>query len=93
MSTPAQDLLSRLAVLGAMVERQGDKLVLRAGIAPVPGDILAAVRQRKEELLDALSPDAERDAFEERAAIMEFDGGLSREEAEREAIKVADCRN
>ena len=26
-----------------------------------------------------------RDEFEERAAIMEFDGGLTREEAEREA--------
>ena len=26
--------------------------------------------------------------FEERAAIMEFDGGLSREEAEREAIHL-----
>lgn len=93
MSTPVQDLLSRLAGLGAMVERQGDKLVLRAGIAPVPRDILAAVRQRKEELLDALSPDAERDTFEERAAIMEFDGGLSREEAERQAIEIGDCRN
>lgn len=28
----------------------------------------------------------EREHFEERAAIMEFDGGLSREEAEREAL-------
>ncbi|MDR3415266.1 MAG: hypothetical protein P4L83_03685 [Nevskia sp.] len=29
--------------------------------------------------------DAMREDFEERAAIMEFDGGLSRDEAEREA--------
>lgn len=29
--------------------------------------------------------EALREAFEERAAIMEFNGGLSREEAEREA--------
>lgn len=29
--------------------------------------------------------EALREEFEERAAIMEFDGGLSREEAEREA--------
>ena len=29
--------------------------------------------------------DAEREAAEERAAIMEYDGGMSREEAEREA--------
>ena len=30
--------------------------------------------------------DAAREAFEERAAIMEFDGGLTREEAERRAL-------
>jgi len=28
----------------------------------------------------------ERELFEERAAIMEYDGGLTREEAEREAV-------
>jgi hypothetical protein len=32
-----------------------------------------------------LEPDSVREAYEERAAIMEFDGGLSRDEAEREA--------
>ena len=32
--------------------------------------------------------DAEREAFEERAAIMEYDGGLSRRDAEREARKA-----
>lgn len=37
--------------------------------------------------------EALRDAFEERAAIMEFDGGLTREEAEREAwALVVDSR-
>lgn len=36
--------------------------------------------------LDKLS-DSEREIFEERAAIMEFDGGLGRERAEIEAIK------
>lgn len=30
----------------------------------------------------------EKDYFEERAAIMEFDGGLSREQAERAAMKL-----
>ena len=30
---------------------------------------------------------SEREEFEERAAIMEFDGGLSREDAEREALE------
>jgi hypothetical protein len=32
--------------------------------------------------------DAEREAFEERAGIMEYDGGLSRDQAEREAMKT-----
>ena len=32
-----------------------------------------------------LEPESVREAYEERAAIMEFDGGLSRDDAEREA--------
>jgi len=32
--------------------------------------------------------DAVREAFEERAAIMEFDGGLSRDDAERAARAI-----
>ena len=32
-----------------------------------------------------LESESLREAYEERAAIMEFDGGLSRDEAEREA--------
>jgi hypothetical protein len=53
------------------VDRQGDKLVVRAGIAPVPKDILATIRAYKAEVLQALSADAERDDFEERAALIE----------------------
>jgi len=33
-----------------------------------------------------------REAYEERAAIMEFDGGLSRDEAEREAWTLVSKR-
>ena len=33
-----------------------------------------------------------REAYEERAAIMEFDGGLSRDEAEREAWALVSKR-
>ena len=32
--------------------------------------------------------EAEREDYEERAGIMEYDGGLSREEAEREAWRI-----
>lgn len=33
-------------------------------------------------------PEVERDFYEERAAIMEFDGGMCRENAEIEAAKL-----
>lgn len=48
--------------------------MLRAGACPPPS-------------IGAWSPDL-RDAFEERAAIMQFDGGLAREVAEREAERL-----
>ena len=32
--------------------------------------------------------EAQREAYEERAAIMEYDGGLSREQAEAEAYRI-----
>lgn len=34
-----------------------------------------------------MTPD-EREAYEERAAIMEFDGGMTRKEAERQAMEL-----
>jgi hypothetical protein len=71
LSAAARDILHRLAGLGATVDRQGDKLILRAGTAPVPKDIMATIRYHKTEVLQALSADAERDDFEERAALLE----------------------
>ena len=41
------------------------------------------------EWLETLDDDA-REYFEERAAILEFDGGLSRSDAEREAQKLTE---
>ncbi len=45
---------------------------------------LTALREHKAEAL-AILREAERDQIEERAAIMEFDGEMTREEAERRA--------
>jgi hypothetical protein len=39
-----------------------------------------------------LVPESVREAYEERAAIMEFDGGLSRDGAEREAWALVSKR-
>lgn len=48
---------------------------------------LPVLREHKAELLDELRAGmVDREAFEERAAIMEFDGGLTRAEAERLAL-------
>jgi hypothetical protein len=49
-------------------------------------DILDSVLTHQE-IVESLSPD-ERMAFLERAAIMEYDGRLSREEAERQALEI-----
>jgi hypothetical protein len=40
-----------------------------------------------------LESESVREAYEERAAIMEFDGGLSRDEAEREAWALVSKRD
>lgn len=53
-------------------ENKAIKLISAGKINPIP------------ETLEALSPE-QREAYEERAVIMEYDGGLSREDAEREA--------
>ena len=47
-------------------------------------------KQQSDEIEQALAslPEDERDFFEERAAIMAYDGGLSREEAERRALEI-----
>jgi hypothetical protein len=57
------------------------------------------VTPEKRRVLNAQAVEGENEAFEERAAIMEFDGGLPREEAERAAMEdchgnyVADVRH
>ncbi len=41
-----------------------------------------------DDLISKLIPPECQEEFEERAAIMEFDGGLSREEAEKKAREI-----
>jgi len=71
LTAAARDILQQLADLGAKADRQGDKLILRAGTTPVPKAILATIRERKTEVLQALSEDGARDEFAERAALTE----------------------
>lgn len=48
-------------------------------------DEAAAARKQ---IADRFWTEAERDAYEERAAILEFDAGMSRDEAEAEAKRI-----
>ena len=77
MTTASREILHRLADLGAQVDRQGDKLILRAGNATVPKAILAQIRAHKAEVLRALSADAEQDDFEPCADLREVRAGVS----------------
>ncbi len=83
------------------VERLGGRLTaavpdrVKVSGKPLPPDLIAKLRARKAELFSLLirqeAPAASwaeqdcRDRFEERAAILEYDHGLSRAEAERMA--------
>jgi hypothetical protein len=46
----ADNILHSLHALGARVECRGDKVILRVGAQPVPGDLIAAARLSKNEL-------------------------------------------
>lgn len=86
--------MSALAVLralrseGCTVTLDGGNLRLRAPV-PLPPAIVSAVRAEKPGLVRLLSRHADvfdrLDDFEERAAILEFDGHLSCAEAEQQA--------
>ena len=56
----------------------------------------AAIRAERDALVLALlasEREAEQEAFEERAAIMQFDGGLARADAEVAARQCLDCEH
>ena len=86
----ARELLYELRAAGISVAVEGDRLLVR------PADRLtdsyrAALRAAKPEVINLLAgSDVEvgGEAFEERAAIMEFDGGMSQAEAEAAASEL-----
>jgi hypothetical protein len=88
----ATAVLKEARAAGIRVAVDGRDLVLEAATPP-PEPILAALRQHKAEIVRLLSGEegwtAEdwRAYFEERAAVREYDGGLTRAEAERLALE------
>lgn len=80
----AHDLLLHLRNAGFRLDVVDDKLL----VAPASrlSDVQrTGIRAHLAELITTLDAEYEREAFEERAAIMEFDGGMTRPEAESAA--------
>ena len=80
----AHDLLLHLRAAGFRLDAADNKLLV------VPASRLseahrADVRTHVGDLLLLIDAEYEREAFEERAAILEYDGGMSRPEAEAAA--------
>ena len=84
--SPALDLLRTAWRKGLNVFARGDQLVIQ-GPASSDQAFLLVLMAHKAALLPivTLADEAEREWFEERAAIAEFDGGLNRANAERQA--------
>lgn len=94
------DLLVQIVELDVVLWADGDRLRFRAPEGALDGHTRASAarcRGALRALVDAGAvlpvhrgawPDDAVDAFEERAAIMEFDGGLTRAHAERESERL-----
>ncbi len=88
----AAEALKAARAVGIHLEVDGDDLVLEAS-APPASAILEVLSQHKAEIVAVLRPGRDgwsaedwRAFFDERAGIMEFDGRVSRTEAEAQAL-------
>ena len=85
----AVDLLRQVEAAGGSVEARGEKLTLRAP-QPLPDLLMDSLRQHKSEVLSFVRT-KEADwltEFEERAAILEYEQGLPRSDAEERAYET-----
>lgn len=81
-------IAARIRANGGEVTRDEWRIRIRKG--RLTAEALEWIRARKAELLREVWPDIDR--WDERAAIMEFDGGMSRDEAEAAAYRnVTGC--
>jgi hypothetical protein len=88
----AVDLLEHVRAAGFTLDLADGKLLLTPA-SMLSDELRTALRASKTEVLALLAAEREADAeaFEERAAIMEFDGGLPRADAEAAARQCVDC--
>ena len=77
-------LRDRLHRLGVRFRIDGDRLRWRAPAGVMAETDISDLQEQKSAVLATLH-DEKLDAYEERAAIMEYDGGMTRKEAERRA--------
>ncbi len=88
----AADVLRALRRAGLVLDVSGSALLV-APAGKLTDELRSLTRAFKEELVDLVLYEGTVEAFEERAAIMEFDGGMTRPEAEAAArIVIANAR-
>lgn len=86
-------LIEQVHKAGGEIRADGDKIKLKAP-APLPPELVQEIKERKAEVLAALFGNDRRqtadliEAFEERAGILEHDGGLTEDQAEQEAARM-----
>lgn len=82
------DILTRATAAGLILYPGMDGLLHVRGPAHIRARWLETIRQYRDALILHLWTERLRDHFEERAAILEHEAGLSRAEAEREARRA-----
>ena len=78
-------VLERLAEAGIFISIEGEGKLAAEPASSLTDELRSMIRANKAALLEML---AKQEAYEERAAIMEFDGQLDRESAERCAHEI-----
>lgn len=79
-SCGVKSLFRRLAALGVILSADADGLAIDAPGGVLGDDLVGLIRAHRDKLLVLV------ERFNERSAIMQYDGGLSRAEAERLAL-------
>ena len=88
----AVEVLQALCRAGLVLEVSGSALLVRPA-DKVTDELRSLIRAFKEELVPLVLHEGDVEIFEERAAILEFDGGMTRLEAEAAArIVIANAR-
>jgi hypothetical protein len=94
----ARDLLDRIRRRGVHLSVENDRLVYLGVAGALSNELRETIAAHRVDLIDLLQsnlpprvadwPDARREAYEERAAILEYEAGLPRDEAEQRAREM-----